>query len=532
MSPAARGELVLARAEGDPAFFATRFLPAFARLPFAAFHRTLFAWHARMGGGALESRRGLRFALAAPRGSAKSTVASLILPLHDLVFRRERYIVLISATERQAEQRLRAIRGELESGELSRVASGVECTRLALEAPGVRIEAFGAGCEMRGISQRAWRPTKIILDDAEASSAAVSERRRGHLRDWFAEVVAHLGDTFTHVMAIGTVLHERGLLATLLARPDFESMRLRSIESYPRDTALWGAWEGILRDRSRADRRGDARAYFLAHRGAMEAGARVLWREKEDIEELMAQLHLLGRRAFHQEKQNTPLGPEDALFDPATALRGILRGDELMVGTWAEGVLREQRRIPGATRAARFGYLDTALGRGGRGDFAAFAVVVAFGDGTLFAESISCRRIPPTEQVARLFDAHGERPFTRVGVEATAFQALLLDAVETERARRRQAGARADLPAEGVLPRQRKEARIAALEPLLASGTLALSPGLDEEFWIELANHPRIEHDDALDALAGAVHLARGESSPRRGTLDTARRGTPRTGRW
>src|SRR5690606_41735477 len=55
----------------------------------------------------------LRLALAAPRGSAKSTVASLILTLHDIVYEREPYILLISATKRQAQQRLAAIRKEL-----------------------------------------------------------------------------------------------------------------------------------------------------------------------------------------------------------------------------------------------------------------------------------------------------------------------------------------------------------------------------------------------------------------------------------
>lgn len=514
VSPATRGELILARAEGDPAFFAARFLPAFTRHPFAPFHATLFEWHRRMGMASPGARRGLRFALAAPRGYAKTTIVSLILPLHDIVFRREPYIILVSATERQAAQRLRAIRHELESGGLSRVVPNVRAARRELEAPGVRVEAFGAGSEMRGISQSAWRPTKIILDDAESTASADSPRRREQLLDWFAEVAAHLGDSFTHMLAIGTVLHPKGLLASLLERPDFESMRLRAIESFPTESALWDEWRSILCDRSRPDRREDARSHFHAHRHAMESGSRVLWPAREDIEELMAQLHLLGRRAFHQEKQNTPLGPEDALFDPPRAMRGVLRGDELIVGRWQGEALAEVRRLRNATRAPRFGYLDSALGRSGtRGDFAAFATILAFEDGTLFAESLTCRRVPPTEQVASLFATHEERPFTRLGIEATAFQDLLLDAVEQERARRRRDRRRADLPVQGVLPRARKATRIAALEPLLANGTLVLSPGLDEEFWVELANHPRSDHDDALDALAGAVELARGDAA-------------------
>jgi len=57
--------------------------------------------------------------------------------------------------------------------------------------------------------------------------------------------------------------------------------------------------------------------------------------------------------------------------------------------------------------------------------------------------------------------------------------------------------------------RRSKVERIAALEPLAANGWLAFSDTLPEEFWRELQAFPRGDHDDALDALEGAVSLAR-----------------------
>ena len=60
--------------------------------------------------------------------------------------------------------------------------------------------------------------------------------------------------------------------------------------------------------------------------------------------------------------------------------------------------------------------------------------------------------------------------------------------------------------------------RIATLEPLIANGWRRLASGLPEPFWSQLETFPRGEHDDALDALEGAVSLLRSmEVNSRRG---------------
>lgn len=520
LGPRARRGALWLRMEADPEFFARQLFPAWCRLPFAAHHRVLFDWHREMGREPLPGRRGLRHVLAAPRGAAKSTVASLILPLHDLLFRRERYIVLLSATERQAQQRLRAIRSELLAGEaahwLAMLPDGAEprLTSSSLTAAGVQIDAFGAGTEIRGIGTNGFRPTKILLDDAEASRTADSPRAREKLADWFGEVVEHLGDRYTHMLAVGTVLHEKGLIASLLQRPDFVGHRARSIERFSPREDLWGEWRRRLMDFNDPARRASARDFFESQRAPMTDGTEVLWPEKEDYEELMAQLTLQGRRAFYQEKQNTPLGPEEALFEPARALRAVCDGSALVLQTVGGEAVR--RVADWATVARRFAYLDAALGKGrsqSKGDFAALAVVVLLPDGSLVLESLWARRASPTEQIRRLFDLHEKAPFERLAVEGTGFQELLLLPIEEERKRRRADGRRADLPVEPVHPKRTKSARIAALEPLLANGTLALAPDLDEEWWEELSTWPRSRHDDALDAAAGAIELVRSGSA-------------------
>ncbi len=510
-----RGWLFFVRARRDPELFARIATPHALRLPFAEYHRTLFAWHRLMGAVPLASRNGLRFALAAPRGSAKSTIVSYILALHDIVYETERYLVLLSATRHQARQRLAAIRREL-SGRtpLTRwlgpraAQMRVESSAGTLTAGRVRVDAYGGGSEIRGIGHDSWRPTKIILDDAESSAAAESPRRRARIHDWFGEVVEHLGAPSTHILAIGTVLHPQSLLATLLGRSDFESLRCPAIARFAEPSPEWNRWRAILTDRSLPERREAARAFFEERRADMERGSSVLWPALEDYEHLMARLVVQGRRTFYQEKQNEPLGPEDALFDPAVCWRArrIPGGWRVMPPT--DDPSREREYADDALR--RFGYHDAALGKSGRnaGDFAALATVALAEDGTLILESVWLRRAAPTEQIAAMFDAHDLRPFERLAIEGTGFQELLTMPIAEERRRREALRRRADLPLVVVKPRRAKHIRIAAIEPLLGNARLVLSDTLPEEFHTELSRYPRSVHDDALDATAGAVDLA------------------------
>ena len=79
--------------------------------PAAHSHHSAF----RIQNSELFSRTGTRLALAAPRGNAKSTLHSLLFPLLDILFQRERYILLLSSTARQAQGRLSALRRALDT---------------------------------------------------------------------------------------------------------------------------------------------------------------------------------------------------------------------------------------------------------------------------------------------------------------------------------------------------------------------------------------------------------------------------------
>lgn len=492
----------------DIEFFARAFFPHLCRREFSPWHRALFLDRALELEDSLPGREGYRKALAAPRGSAKSTLKSLLFVLHDLAYKREPYILLFSATLPQAEQRLKNLRREIERNDHLRAVYGDAlapsgpASRRALQIGRALIEAHSSGSEVRGISYGQWRPTKIVLDDVENSEDVENADLRARLEDWFREVIENLGDSYTNIDVVGTVLHPDGLLAHLLERPDFQSRRWRSILHFSKQTQLWEEWKTIYSDLSNRNRVAYARRFFNAHREEMLAGTEVFWPDKESYYDLMVQLTTRGRRAFFKEKQNDPLRADHAVFDPSTFRWFRRDGDALVLESSPEPVpLRDLRIV---------GFLDSAMGgKGRRGDFAAIATVGMDASNRLFVLDVWLDHATPSEQAERIFAQHDLWNYSAFGIEAIGFQGLMVEPIETLRQQRRAAGQKSDLPIVEITPRGSKVERVAALEPLIYNGWILFERALGEEFLAQIEQFPSGRHDDGPDALASAVELAR-----------------------
>ncbi|MCX7719112.1 MAG: phage terminase large subunit [Candidatus Sumerlaeaceae bacterium] len=503
---------------GGSAAFARRYFPHLCRRPFCALHLDSFARYDALASGPILTRTGTRFALAAPRGAAKSTIHSLILPLLDLCLGRERHIVLISATLAQARTRLRNLRLELERNDALRAdhprltETEKPWNRHSLSAAGALIEVFGAGAEIRGIGHAGFRPTKIILDDAEDSRRVATGRARRATADWYSEVIENLGDTYTHIEVIGTILHPQSLLATLLARADFTGRLYRSVESWADRADLWAEWRLRLMDPLDPDRLATAHAFFEHHRGEMLRGARVLWPEREDYEALMIQCALRGRRAFFKEKQNAPFDDETRLFRTAEWRTFVLRDGYLWPWVEAGRETAEADAAPRPLAALRdlqiFGFLDPAMCETSRSDYAAIATVGRDAAGLLYVLDLWMTRATPEAQVRRAFDLHEAWNYALFGVETNQAQQLFAAEFERERQARRAAGRPWQLPLHCVKQTAPKRARIARLEHPAGAGWLLFSRELPEEFRQQADEYPGGLHDDGLDALAEAVRLA------------------------
>jgi predicted phage terminase large subunit-like protein len=480
------------RREGRPSLLAwcRQFLPEHFRRPPSVMHRWL--------AGRLEQirdRRGARLNLLAPRGSAKSTLATLAYPLWAALEKQEPYVWILSDTKQQAHAHLENLKAEL-----------TENPRLAAEYPesagrgpvwrsgaivlcnGACIEAFGTGQRIRGRRRRAERPTLIVCDDLQNDGHILSARERERSRTWFFGTLLKAGTPATNVLHLATALHREALAMELTRTPGWTSRTFRAIARWPENLSLWEEWEAIYADVENPCAAADARRFYEARREAMDRGAAVLWPELEDLYALMCMRAEGGQTAFEREKQNSPVAPElcewpEAYFD-----------ETIWFEAWPERlVVRTLALDPSKGRDAR------------RGDFSAIVRLGVDRQGLLYVEADLARR--PTPQIVAEGVEHVRqfRP-DAFAVEANQYQELLGAAFEEEFARQGLLGARPRLLENHV----NKQVRIRRLGPYLASRRLRFRSGSPSTRLLveQLRTFPLGDHDDRPDALEMALRLA------------------------
>jgi hypothetical protein len=158
--------------------FRQYYFPHYNRLKDSSFHKDISLMLNE-----LPRNRGSKLAIAAPRGSAKSTLVTLQYVIYCVCYRLEQFIVIISSTGDQAQGFLSNIKQELESNERLMKDFPSACETGAKPAPprwtqkeiltknGIKIIALGAEQQIRGRRNKEHRPSLIILDDIEQDNS-------------------------------------------------------------------------------------------------------------------------------------------------------------------------------------------------------------------------------------------------------------------------------------------------------------------------------------------------------------------------
>lgn len=512
MTIAPRGILARIRGRSDLEFFAKWYFPKDCRLGWSLFHEDLLRDRAARSKPA-ERREGALLGLwLAPRGAAKSTLMSLIFPIHGMLYGIEPYTVLFTATDRQAEKRSSNVIGHIKDNmrlhesfakELKSFRKGADGTIFLNDC---RYDFYSAWSEVRGISHGAYRPSWVILDDVERSDRVRYEDHRKALVNWFNEIVENLGDVYTNIDLVGTLLHPKALPMTLKDRPGSKLHLYRSIISEAKNKEPWEIWRGILNDLTNERRNHDSLDYFGEHRKEMMAGAKVLWPEKEDYYALCLKREKIGRSAFDKEKQNAPWQDSQRLFADTHPRYFEIQGADIVCDPRENPAISlnrrylEQPRFP-LSELSYFGFLDPSLG-GLEGDDAAIAVIGIAQNGLAFLVELWLRKASPYEQICKIFDLYAKWDFTFFGVETNAFQKILIEAAEQERDLRRRAGKPWTVPINQYNSLGSKEDRISGLEPYLRNGWLLLNRDLPDDFMTQFADYPHVKHDDGLDSVS------------------------------
>jgi len=456
------------------------------------------------------TQRGQRVALAAPRGSAKSTIVSLEYVLYCICYKLERFIVLISSTNDQAVGLLEAVKRELETNprlakdfpgvcETGRKPGPPRWTRNEIVTRnGIKVIALGTGQQIRGRRNKEVRPGLIILDDIENDESAQNPENADKLLDWLTKSVLKSGTGETNVIYVGTIHHYHSLLARFTSQDEFpgwQKLIYKSILCWSGRLDLWDIWSRIFnhcepyRDKSGPE---VARAFFEANKEEMLKDALVLWPQSKSYYDLMVMREQEGAVSFDSEMQNEPVNPRDCIFNVKE------------FHYWDDSFGSEDELLSTLdTHKDFYGACDPSMGKQNRhSDYS--AIITAVRDtksGVLYILDADIERRLPDKTIESILAHQTRRNYVRFGFETNQFQEFMAQEIEK---RSRERGIYVSL--EQIKHSSDKRARIESLQPLVKNGTIRFCR--KHRMLLEQMKYfPKGAHDDGVDALEMVVKL-------------------------
>lgn len=426
----------------DPLYFSQIVLSKHFYLPPAEFHQEIFD---------LLIKQKQYTCIVAPRNHSKSTLISLAFALHQALFKKSKFIVIISDTATQAEMFLDTIKSELENNDILKYLfgdlRGDKWTTDDIELSiGVKILARGAKAKIRGLKWGNLRPDLIICDDMENDEMVKNQDRRKDFKIWFYSAVIPALATYGRVIVIGTILHYDSLLNVLSRDSNWNRLFYQAIM---KGKALW--WQKFT-----------------------------LERILEIKEEYKAQ-GLLD--AFQTEYMNEPISDENAIFKKQY-FKYYSDNDVF------------------TDLLSKFITVDLAISEKESADYTVILVSGIDNKNNIYVLEYERDRFTPIETIEHIFRLAKKWGIMFIGIESVAYQRSLIWFLEEEMRRRNEFYVVQELKADTD-----KERRIRGLQPRYAVGTIFHKPqmtGLEEELLL----FPKAPHDDIADALAYVPQIA------------------------
>jgi predicted phage terminase large subunit-like protein len=461
-----------------------------------------------------------KIAAAAPRSHAKSTYLSKAFPVHEIVYRKRRYTIIISETPAVSKANMEWIRNQLKYNRKLREDFGPLLSPkdqanitdnseafIAWHPEGdsrkqiALVEAASTGQALRGRNWNGTRPDLIVCDDLEdarpGGNASTPEQRQ-KLRDWFSQTVMPLGDPKgkrTAFVYMGTTVHHESLLMHILySRSDFTTQLYRAIIEYPTRMDLWEECRLIYVNRENPKRAEDSREFYNEHFDEMNEGANVLWPEVQPLWKLMTWKWDNGSKAFNTEYQNNPVDEESMIFNPETFTY------------WDDA---QPNRPFSHNEYVISLAVDFALGKQ-RGDYSAVGVAAKHKEtGIIYIADSYGERIKPDGFIDVIVEMVKKWQPDVLAVEANAaqefFATVLSERLTAE-------GYPASTRVKKVYNRSRKELRIETMLPYIENKTIQFSRKhalLLEQF----ERYGQGSHDDLIDATEMAVSASKTKSN-------------------
>lgn len=238
-NPKGYSELEL-QLERMPLAWGMYFLENHFRMESAPFHLQLIQW----------AQTYPKMAIAAPRGSSKTTILGFIYLFHSILFEHKRFIVILSNTFKQATMVLGAIKKELRENTFLNtqfhftIEKDAEDVSVFRGRDGWETMVMCKGADqagtIRGSKFGAYRPDLIFIDDVENDELVRSRERREKLKEDFDNAVLPAGDVGTQFIVVGTIMHDDSLLAKLVSEDQYTDFFKHVFRARQDDgTSIW-----------------------------------------------------------------------------------------------------------------------------------------------------------------------------------------------------------------------------------------------------------------------------------------------------
>lgn len=438
----------LSATEDDLALFAVWYLPHYITTNISP--KTLHGEWTSL----LESDKDI--ILACPRSHGKSTYFSLVYVLWCMLFKKKKFILLISDTHTQSASLLGAVIAELETNrdiinDFGKVAgymppSASEKQKWTshdiITTTGVRVMSLGANSKFRGIRHKEARPDLIILDDLENDEHVQSSDQREKLKNLYTKSILNLGGTNTRHIIVGTILHFDSLLMNLVENPpvNWYSKLYKAIEN---GKALWpGMWTLELLEKKKGE---------------------------------------IGSLAFESEFMNNPLDPTSQI---------------LFTNSFYEDNVD-------LNFCDCYTYLDLSSREKELNDYCAMVTIARHRDtGTLYT-------IDPVRMKGKLedilewfFQYYNKYKHIAIGIESNSFQEWFFQLAQSE-------GNKRGIypPIQAIEAIKDKVTRAKSVSVHTENGTVKFHKNF-QNFNSEIIQFPKAAHDDWVDSLVGSITLA------------------------
>lgn len=471
-------------AEIDREYFALCYFPKVFWREFGDFQRELLS---ELDG--LLRKEGQRYIFAIPRNHGKSTIISFLSPLHLILYKRIRFLLILSASDDLAVALMNDIKAEITNNEAIIEDFGELKSSEKWSAQEIWLKndscimARGLLGTLRGIKWKGLRPQLILCDDLLTDSMVESESKNEKVKNLFKESVLNLGDSYSNYLVVGTTLSENDLISELLdeSTTGWKKIRKQAVIKFSDAIDLWSEWESLYTNREDPDRENTALSFFNAHKEEMLKGTEVLWNERWTYYDLMKKKIDDGEISFWKELMNEPKSAGEYIFQK----------------------MQYWKTLPDFNEMDIVMYIDPAIKSGKRNDFSAITILGQHKKtNQKYVIDGSMHKVLPDELFKIAADKLKSIPVDRIGFESIQAQSYMKQKFEEALWKEK-----IYLPIIGVNSKGNKHTRIESLQPEINSGEILFNPD-NHAYNTQIRDYSsKAKHDDCADSLFGAVQM-------------------------